>query len=1180
MSGPQRATITYTAPPSFLSTGLWKQVHIALQAQVPLRNLHWKSTSRPTIRTIQELYVNLVAVDALRDEHTSQVPQTILEKPLLNAYIIMCEDTETYKNILKKQIKDWHTTAVHRKHQEWLIIHIVPPDSKSTSARIFQVKASVLDKIKADFNVDRKDRCVQLIWSPGYDNPAAWAELINKVKEGILSAFDSAITQREEEVRRSEGQRQMPGWNFCTYFILKESLASSFEGMNLHEEALLVYDELEVLFFQVLRDKNLSWFGTLASPTRNDDSAPLLSVTRKPYRDLILANSISVLDFRVYLLANQCAIFSSMGRVVEVGRKAVTFLRTFMWRLREIKDQLPPHFVESWTYSSALSVVDQCNGWARSAEMTKPALAAFNAVRGELVELARHQLDILGIDFGFLPCQPPFTDALPKARPEKTPSATPDSLSAISNTDLRSALQDQEAFFESYIGLTNQAIELYASAGRRKFALRMHGSLAALDVVRGRLSNAMQTYTSLPAHYSPHGWTSLEAFMLTRALDLHDSVAKPHDKDWLLILLEYLKAYVQDLGKALLITKDDHVAYTSSLVQALREAASSIETDMIQPDHPAISLSISETGAKLSETRDGALLAVKVKNYLPCDIPVDEISVVLQGCEGNKLTFSEKIETLPPGNSVLMLFCPSATVGTYSLYSGQAQIARLMLQWLRVPGNTKSQKAKLPPVLVRVPRDLRALDVKLCQPEMVQLGAPPKVVLALNTGRNDVSKAMIRLVAPAGVQFHVDQAQLETEEDDLTFETVDNSMILLNMLKDTTIRMSVPHTDASAFHAVRVVVTITYVTAKESTITRTVHLPRVVQTALPLAVNVEDFFRGTRLFTRFTLSSTSHQHVRIKEMELRSTNANDDGLKITKSMVQQSGVITVTPEQPGRFLFQLDSKKGKGRDLLHLHITYRMLREEVEYFIEAAVDEALAAKPSTTIHRDFLVNAFVQALEQNASWVELYGITGELNVPSLPADDETSEVLQVLKRGQRPEDNEESWRKIVIPLDVPQMHILAAARLCIPPSISSSPNPSPTPLPLYAGQPISATLTIETSFHWAPIEDLDKDSYVMQFDVEEMTKDWLVSGRKRGDFVAKDGQTFEVPITLIALHHGKLPLPKVAVQALPVSTEGRMRSVTTPSCETHQLHGAEKALVLPRGGRTTFVISMGDGLAS
>lgn len=153
------------------------------------------------------------------------------------------------------------------------------------------------------------------------------------------------------------------------------------------------------------------------------------------------------------------------------------------------------------------------------------------------------------------------------------------------------------------------------------------------------------------------------------------------------------------------------------------------------------------------------------------------------------------------------------------MYSSQVKIARLTLQWLRAPGGSKSQKAKLSPVLVRVPRDLRALDVKLRQPEMgayiivqtelytcpddftVVLGAPPKVVLALSTGRNGVSKAMIRLAVPAGVQFHVDEAQLETEEEGLTFETVDGSIILLDMPQDTTIRISVPHTDASAFHA-------------------------------------------------------------------------------------------------------------------------------------------------------------------------------------------------------------------------------------------------------------------------------------------------------------------------------------------------------------------------------------------
>lgn len=97
------------------------------------------------------------------------------------------------------------------------------------------------------------------------------------------------------------------------------------------------YDELEASFYRVSKEKNMSWFGSLVHPDPQDESVPLLSTTKKPYRDLILANHISIFDFRIYLLARQCQLLAKLGRIAELTSKVALFLGAFGNRLREAK---------------------------------------------------------------------------------------------------------------------------------------------------------------------------------------------------------------------------------------------------------------------------------------------------------------------------------------------------------------------------------------------------------------------------------------------------------------------------------------------------------------------------------------------------------------------------------------------------------------------------------------------------------------------------------------------------------------------------------------------------------------------------------------------------------------------------------------------------------------------------
>ena len=61
---------------------------------------------------------------------------------------------------------------------------------------------------------------------------------------------------------------------------------------------------------------------------------------------------------------------------------------------------------------------------------------------------------------------------------------------------------------------------------------------------------------------------------------------------------------------------------------------------------------------------------------------------------------------------------------------------------------------------------------------------------------------------------------------------------------------------------------------------------------------------------------------------------------------------------------------------------------EVESLIEHAVSQVVSQDASLDMFRQDMVDKLVQALETDASWVELYGVTGELIVPGVTLEDD------------------------------------------------------------------------------------------------------------------------------------------------------------------------------------------------
>ncbi|GAO49960.1 hypothetical protein G7K_4095-t1 [Saitoella complicata NRRL Y-17804] len=1152
-----------TQPTDYDPSNLWPSISPQLRRRLPLRNLHWKSANRP-LRSIQTLDVALLPYTSSSiDEQQHQIAGVgLLDKPYLNIFLVQCEDNDVYRSTVRTSIRNWLNGVLAKKNQEWLIVHVVPnaieslatTKSPPSSGALLRIKGSVYDKIRADFNSSKKDRCIQLrlsqssadLASSGTDEIEMWQDLTSKLKEGILIAFDQRVTQYEDDVRKLDAQRTMPGWNYNTFFGVKEGLGRSFEEMGLSEDGLVVYDELEASFFLSLSDKEGEMWGTSGGlPGVGDDSASVLDTERKKYRDLILQNTITTFDFRCYLFARQFALLAKLGNPIAQLVRAKDFIvgvgRMLSWA------GMSDAFVESWIWCAASEILEACVPIS-GAGMDGGRIRALAAAKGDLVVLKRTQIDKMGLRAGLLPDEWPWAGMGMVELDEK--EGEEDKFGEVSCEELLEVIEDRDKFFELYRRTNREALDELQRGGRTNTADKILADTACTEFYLKNYAEAAKLLERLPGVYEKEGWSKISGMLLRRYATCLQNIGK--DEQYLSVCLKLLTYKLE---------REDAVHY----LEEVKRLSKSVEETVVAHLEGIFEFTI-PTRARGREGEDGFEVAVPVRNRLVDGVEIDSVELVMVDVETRKtsITFTCGRQDLVNGKNEIVLSMNVSQGGEYEVTRLAVAIGKVVLSTTMTEGNGKKLRLYPSP---------HTLSARLVAPRHVHLDALNRCVIELRTGRNDVQSGKISVLCRTpGVRLLMKDASVVHEDSTAEVETdlsQPNVISFAAVSAQQTIRFSFPYAYDVDLSCVTATISVSY-TTPTGTFTST--STSTMEARLPLAVNVHDLFKAHTLFSKFSISCANGP-LRILEAGLEESEEFAVGSAPRKGTERGDVVFG---SHSASYMFRI-SRRGDAKKVseapapLSLKVRFRTLEDELRWarrqYLRKLLGEAGLEK---------VAHLFVNALNEvrvddgkATEWALMEEVKGEewqwaewdllMNEVGKEERERLKDALETFTKARIEVTDEMKEglpnleRTIEIPVDVPEPRVVFTALLELRNEVD-----------LEIGAPVSAELTITRDSSWGSDEEFARAAIDCLYEVQVDSEAWLLSGKRRAGFLLDGKKTETFSLLLVPLKSGHLMLPTVDVMV--VKPEGTSCQVDFTPAEVR---------VLPTV-RSTSVVLGGD----
>lgn len=270
------------------------------------------------------------------------------------------------------------------------------------------------------------------------------------------------------------------------------------------------------------------------------------------------------------------------------------------------------------------------------------------------------------------------------------------------------------------------------------------------------------------------------------------------------------------------------------------------------------------------------------------------------------------------------------------------------------------------------------LHAKLVFPHLVNLENMRTLEIEVNSGRNDIQTGTIRVrPATAGLRVRVTEAEVVNGEIGVDASNEFGNIDFSQLRPHSSARIRVPYTSEENHHVLSARIEVVYETAQGRFSYSSVY---GVVSALPLSVNVQDTFKDSVLFSRFTISPAMMVPLRVLSCHIPSTESYE-----VQSSIPDASAMDVFPKQPASVLYKIRqrAKRSTSEGSLRLTVEFTCVDEECL----DAVQKKISADIESSKYRQYssLLSSHVAETirsQLSSSDMEVIGLIREVEVPS------------------------------------------------------------------------------------------------------------------------------------------------------------------------------------------------------